>query len=1859
MNLKKIEAMLKIKLMVITCILIGLSNAFAQVQDKDEVHRQLLDKAQEEEFVSVIIEYDMDFRPFDIREKQQMVQDQSNTIQNMSNSILDSINQTEYEIHGITEFKYSPYLALDIGSEGLEYIIQLDQVKRVHKNKVNEVNLSESTEIVGSDFANEHGFEGEGQSIAILDSGMDLDHRFYSDRIIAGACFSGSRLGYSSLCPSEEDVEIGIEAGQNCDPDIDSDCHHGTHVGGIAVSNDEITHLNGIAPKANLIPIQVTSENFFGSIISATSDQIQALEWLYENVEELELSVVNMSLGDGSEYSEHCDDDPRKVMIDNLRDSGVATVIAAGNEGNEDGLAYPACISSAISVGSTQTGETYDHEEEGEVDTELDAISDFSNTASYLDLLAPGEPITSSIVDGGVDTFPGTSMAAPMVSGAFALLNEKFPNESVDQHLQRLKDTGEPILDDRNNEEFPRIQIDEALELGAIVELQDGNIEPAAGTDSDNFTFEVDYSSTDDEPADEVTLVIDQFQEYTMTPEGDNWEQGVTYITERDDLDPGEYEVHFEATYEDQEIRFPESGYLTLNVSIDAEGWDLAVRSADASPGVVSPDQTISVETQIVNEGDNTYTNEPVTGTLISPDGVELDDDQFVIDEIVPSRSQTYDELSLTVPSGVEDGVYDVRVEVNPERDEDPTNNVFTAQVFVGEPEFTEQFIVEEWGKFVCNADDTDPICDTYGEITIGGNTYDIGVSGTTDNAVIEGPSGTQIFEEHEIIWWDEIQAGVVLDFVGQFPDANLAEMHTVEMTTQGPDFESYAQSFIKGEESEMKVDRGGAPSFTTSSPDFFIEYDTRSDPEGERDKFNDWSQGSPDLENGGQIAKYPFEIPSDVDSGTERVFMRTTHDDERYISQVSFEIIGTPTIAYDPEEFNVDSKTNESASEILEIQNTGDETLNWSLEANENWISLSEESNSVSSGDDQQITVTFDATDLEPGDYESTLQLTSNDPDQSSISIPVDFEVNPLPISLPDKDLVAEEGNEEVALKWDEEIVTIMPVDEELSSDQNSADIESYRIYRDTDSDDLEELVEVEKEDEHEIYTDTEVENDQTYYYGVRALGEYGQESELSEIVEATPFDPEDLLATVTGTVIGENSDPVSEARLYALEDEEPVDNVTTDENGEYELQLEAGSYDIGVYGVKHRSFYSSEWSQMELEESEETSIDFDVRDGMHLGVEDIRLNGGGDILQINHGDEFNLHKSSQMWAEEEVFVVIGNDEEALKAEAFPPEEYPGELKSLDINISDIEDSGGLYAAITDSENEEGAISYYENTLLDAHIPVAFVQVLDECQIDWQLALGIDADPGDHQTLLGGQSPDASDGIDDICGQEVIGSELPDDEFGAGWKIPDEDKYTVVDYRSDEAAAPVEWEIEIKTYSETSSVELQWDPELLPEQNIELLDKETGGDYLSLNMNENDHVLIDQDDIGGSLDEINLVIRSSDLKEVVVEHDEGWRMGSAAAMKEEGQTAPAYEELYPEALQQPFSYTPQDGYQFTEQLDVGIGYWLRFDEAHQWEFEGYAADEVDVDLEEGWNIIGSTSFTTPVDEAIEDPDELIIGGPFDNDYMFAEDMIPGQGYWVRAEGEGAITLTSQADEQQIAGVQSAGEAEAIAGRLGDHHRLEVSPGEGEDEVVHRLYFGGEVSEAQKQTHAVPPLPPGERFDARFDDNRRVSESLTPEISLQSSEWPVTVQLNENSALFEDEGHYRLQVYEDGEKQASYDLIDGEGVLVSDPGEEAEFHLRFEEEAEAPSEFALKQNYPNPFNPVTEIEYHLPEDEHVHLRVYDIQGRQVATLVDEDQSAGVHTATFNSEQTGVASGVYMYRLEVGSYSEVRQMTLIK
>ena len=287
---------------------------------------------------------------------------------------------------------------------------------------------------------------------------MDKNHPALIGKVVSEACYSTTNATYSStsLCPDGDTQSTATDSAlpyiNNCPT---GECDHGTHVAGIVAANN--TTIKGVAKDSNLLAIQVfsriDSSYYCGSeptpcVLSFTSDQIKGLERVYALRTSFSIASANLSLG-GEAYSNTCDtigvNISYKAAVDMLRSAGIVTVAASGNNGYTNAIASPACISSVVSVGAS---------------TDYDAVASFSNSAEILDLLAPGNLIYSSIpLSPYYANYNGTSMAAPHVAGAWALIKSAKADATVNEILQVFKDTGVPIQDTRNSLIKPRIDV--------------------------------------------------------------------------------------------------------------------------------------------------------------------------------------------------------------------------------------------------------------------------------------------------------------------------------------------------------------------------------------------------------------------------------------------------------------------------------------------------------------------------------------------------------------------------------------------------------------------------------------------------------------------------------------------------------------------------------------------------------------------------------------------------------------------------------------------------------------------------------------------------------------------------------------------------------------------------------------------------------------------------------------------------------------------------------------------------------------------------------------------------------------------------------------------------------------------------------------------------------------------------------------------------------------------------------------------------------------------------------------------------------------------------------------------------------
>lgn len=371
-------------------------------------------------------------------------------------------------------FSSLPFVSVKVDREQLGAMLAMGDVAGVYPVTIErKAKLETSSAVEGPSLASSvpsmdveaawaRGYEGEGLAVAVIDGGIAVNHAMLSGKAVGAACFSATFGGDTfTQCPSGITPEIGFGAASNC-PFGSDRCDHGTHVASTAVGNDGANF--GVARAAQLMPIDVFSEVTSESVcdpdpspceLTDSLAVLDALNYVNENVDAYNIVAVNLSIGGGSNTGP-CDSDPRKVVIDMLREKGVATTAAAGNQESNNSINAPACISSAVGVGATNDGT---------------GVAPFSNFTPFMDVMAPGVNIRGADPDGGLTTFSGTSMAAPHVAGAYAVIRSAIGTASIDAIDTAINVTGTDVSRAGQNFTLPRIQVHHA-----ILELQGINI---------------------------------------------------------------------------------------------------------------------------------------------------------------------------------------------------------------------------------------------------------------------------------------------------------------------------------------------------------------------------------------------------------------------------------------------------------------------------------------------------------------------------------------------------------------------------------------------------------------------------------------------------------------------------------------------------------------------------------------------------------------------------------------------------------------------------------------------------------------------------------------------------------------------------------------------------------------------------------------------------------------------------------------------------------------------------------------------------------------------------------------------------------------------------------------------------------------------------------------------------------------------------------------------------------------------------------------------------------------------------------------------------------------------------------------
>lgn len=316
------------------------------------------------------------------------------------------------------ELKLLRALAIECPECVMAHLAEMECVVRIWSDVTAEAMLDIALPTIGASDVHSLGYDGHNRVVAVLDTGIDM---------------------HNDLSKPKNRLWAWNDLVNNLELPYD-DNGHGTHVAGIVAGNGQESRgkYQGVAPRARLVGVKVLDEKGSGII----SQVIAGIEWCIENRNVLGIDVMNLSLGAVAQESYRTDPLCRATTA--AWDSGITVCTAAGNEGPRNRtISTPGINPRIITVGNFDDNETILRD-----DDRLNPSSGRGPTVDNLakpDLYAPGTQIASLKNGGGYQTMSGTSMATPMVSGAVAVILQKWPDLTPDKIKKILTERAREI----------------------------------------------------------------------------------------------------------------------------------------------------------------------------------------------------------------------------------------------------------------------------------------------------------------------------------------------------------------------------------------------------------------------------------------------------------------------------------------------------------------------------------------------------------------------------------------------------------------------------------------------------------------------------------------------------------------------------------------------------------------------------------------------------------------------------------------------------------------------------------------------------------------------------------------------------------------------------------------------------------------------------------------------------------------------------------------------------------------------------------------------------------------------------------------------------------------------------------------------------------------------------------------------------------------------------------------------------------------------------------------------------------------------------------------------------------------------
>lgn len=332
-------------------------------------------------------------------------------------------------------YRYSPAVVVDVASERtLDAIERSVSVRKVFPEMSGGGGLADSVQLMRADVVHTLGFLGEGRVAAVLDSGVDSDHSDLADAIIHQYHF--------------------LDQGADTGPGAEDEHGHGTHVTGIIASRGNVAPI-GIAPAVKIVSVRVLDRNNQGWFSDWAAGVEHVID-LHLADNGIEVDAINMSLRGFELFPEHCDNvfTPLSLACASAQELGIGVFACSGQSnvgfGSTLGLNVPGCFSSTTAVGAVPRDFP-------------DTVSPFIHRNEFLDLLAPGGPVTSTGLRNGTRTFNGCSQATAHATALACLVREVVPNLDPSVLTLVMREYGASVFDVRSQRFYPRIDAEASI----------------------------------------------------------------------------------------------------------------------------------------------------------------------------------------------------------------------------------------------------------------------------------------------------------------------------------------------------------------------------------------------------------------------------------------------------------------------------------------------------------------------------------------------------------------------------------------------------------------------------------------------------------------------------------------------------------------------------------------------------------------------------------------------------------------------------------------------------------------------------------------------------------------------------------------------------------------------------------------------------------------------------------------------------------------------------------------------------------------------------------------------------------------------------------------------------------------------------------------------------------------------------------------------------------------------------------------------------------------------------------------------------------------------------------------------------